>query len=226
MSHYSDEFETESLRVRRFAIGAFAVNTYIVMNKESHDAVIIDPGGDDAEVIEAVKSMGAVPKRILFTHCHIDHVTGAMAMKKAFPDADVAYHELEQIVVDSLQGQSKMFGVPEVAMPKCDKNLRVEMEFMAGMLQFVTLLTPGHTPGSVVFYMPLDKLAFTGDLLFKGSVGRTDFEGGSGKDLVQSLQEVVRVIPDDVKLLPGHGKFTTMGYEKANNFYLRIDRYR
>ncbi len=111
-------------------------------------------------------------------------------------------------------------------MPKCDKNLRLEMEFGVGILQFAAILTPGHTPGSVVYYMPHDKIAFTGDLLFKGSVGRTDFEGGSGVALVQSLQEIIRVIPDDVKLLPGHGKFTTMGYEKMNNFYLRIDRYR
>lgn len=226
MSHYSDAFETESLEIRRFAIGAFAVNTYIVMHKSSHDAVIIDPGGDSAEVADAVRNMGAVPRRLLFTHCHIDHVAGASAMKKAFPEALVTYHELDQIVADSLGMQSRMFGVPEVEMPGCDRNLRVEMEFMAGSLQFVTFLTPGHTPGSVVYYMPLEKLAWTGDLLFKGSVGRTDFEGGSGTDLVKSLQEMMRILPDDTRLLPGHGKYTTMGQEKANNFYLRIDRYR
>jgi glyoxylase-like metal-dependent hydrolase (beta-lactamase superfamily II) len=226
MSHYSDEFETEALKVRRYAIGAFAVNTYILMHKESHDAVIVDPGGDVDEVVDGVKSMGAIPKRLLFTHCHIDHVAGAMGMKKAFPEAAVTYHELEQIVADNLLAQSSMFGVPEVEMPKCDVNLKNEMEFMVGRLQFVTFLTPGHTPGSVVFYMPIDKLAFTGDLLFRGSVGRTDFEGGSGTELVKSLKAVTKDIPDEVKLLPGHGKFTTMGVEKASNFYLRIDRYR
>ncbi len=226
MSHFHDEFETDRLKVARYSIGAFAVNTYIVMSKATRDAVVVDPGGDVDEVCAAVEAMGAKPRRLLFTHCHIDHVSGAMGMKKAYPEALVTYHELDQLVVDNLLSQSKMFGVPGVEMPPCDKNLRVEPEFMVGDMQFVSILTPGHTPGSVVYYLPIDQLCFTGDLLFKGSVGRTDFEGGSGLDLRASLDHMLQVLPDDTKILPGHGKFTQMDFEKANNFYLKIQRFR
>lgn len=226
MSHFHDEFETDRIRVARYMIGAFAVNTYILMSKATKGAVVVDPGGDVEEVCAAIREMGAVPKALLFTHLHIDHVSGAMGMKKAFPEAKVTYHELDQIVADHLEMQSQMFGVPLVEMPACERNLRVEPEFMVDDLQIVSMLTPGHTPGSVIFYLPLEQLAFTGDLLFKGSVGRTDFEGGSGTDLRKSLDLVTTTLPDATKLLPGHGKYTTMGAEKVSNFYLKIKQYR
>ena len=111
-------------------------------------------------------------------------------------------------------------------MPAKEIDLQDTPEFSVGMLQLRSLLTPGHTPGSVCFYIPEHKLMFTGDLLFKGSVGRTDFEGGSGADLRKSLDLILQIIPDDVQILPGHGKYTQMGVERANNFYLRVDRWR
>ncbi len=225
MSHFHDSFETDRIQVVRYAIGAFAVNTYILMSKKTHAAIVVDPGGDVEEVSAAIRKMGAVPKAFLFTHLHIDHVTGAAGMKRAFPEAKITYHELDQVVADGLEKQSMMFGVPTATMPACEHNLRVEAEFMIEDLSIVSILTPGHTPGGVVYYLPFEKLAFTGDTLFQGSVGRTDFEGGSVIELRKSLKHLIEVLPNDTKLLPGHGKFTTMSAEKAENYYLRMDRF-
>ncbi|MCL2326252.1 MAG: MBL fold metallo-hydrolase [Proteobacteria bacterium] len=226
MSHYHDAFETEGARVLRYCIGAFGVNTFILICRATKRAAVIDPGGDVGEIVEAIRAEGAVPEFMLFTHAHIDHMYGAKGIKKAFPDIKVAYHALEQQVVDAIPDQCRMFGVPCSEMPPCDVDLAQTPDFGVGQLQVYSLLTPGHTPGGVVFYLPLEKLVFTGDLLFKGSVGRTDFEGGSGTELRRSLDLMISHIPDEVTLLPGHGKYTTMGEEKKSNFYLRVDRWR
>lgn len=119
-----------------------------------------------------------------------------------------------------------MFGVPTATMPPLEVDLEKFPEFSLGNLQIRALETPGHTPGGVCFYLAENAVCFTGDTLFKGSVGRTDFEGGNGIDLRKSLDKLIDILPDNVKILPGHGKFSTMKDEKMGNFYLRIDRFR
>ena len=226
MLHYTDEFQTDALHVIRHNIGSFGVNTYFLICKRTHEAAVIDPGGEVETLVARLNKEGAHVSRMLFTHAHIDHIYGAEALKKALPDALVTYHILDQPVVDSTPSMCEMFRVPLCRMPAMERDLSQEPEFSIGNLQIRTILTPGHTPGGVCFYIAENKLCFTGDTLFRGSVGRTDFEGGSGFELRKSLDRLLEIIPDDVQILPGHGKYSTMGNEKATNFYFRVDRWR
>ncbi len=226
MLHYNDEFETPNVKVMRYCMNSFGVNTYLLISKKTKIAAVIDPGGEVPTLIDALKSEGAKVSHILITHAHIDHVYGAEGIKQAFPEARITYHSKDQIVADSLSDMARMFGVPSCTMPAQEIDLAKDPEFSVGDIQLRSLLTPGHTPGGVCFYIPEEKLLFSGDTLFKNSVGRTDFEGGSGEELMQSLKLLQEVIPDDVQVLPGHGKYTTMGIEKKTNFYFHVDRWR
>ncbi len=224
--HYKDQFETNDLKVIRHCIGPLAVNTYILICKQTKKAAVIDPGGESEVIAQVLKDEGVETTHMLFTHAHIDHIYGAETLKSLIPQAKVTYHPLEADVVASIPSMCRMFDMELRTMPAKEIDLSDTPEFGVGILQLRSLLTPGHTPGSVCYYIPEHKLIFTGDLLFKGSVGRTDFEGGSGADLRKSLDMILQVLPDDVQILPGHGKYTQMGVERANNFYLRVDRWR
>ena len=226
MLHYRDEFETDRAKVIRLCIGPLAVNTFFLICKETKAAAVIDPGGEVDALDDVIKAEGLKLEYLLFTHAHIDHIYGAEELKSLHPEGRVAYHSLDNEVVGAIPSMCKMFGMELRKMPAQEMDLAKESEFLVGRLQVRSILTPGHTPGSVCFYIPEEKLIFTGDLLFKNSVGRTDFAGGSGLDLRKSLDRILEIIPDDVKVLPGHGKFTTMGAERVNNFYLKIDQWR
>ena len=224
--HYKDQFETDHLKVIRHCIGPLAVNTFILICKQTKEAAVIDPGGESEVIAQVLKEEGVKTTHMLFTHAHIDHIYGAESLKALIPGAKVTYHPLEADVVASIPSMCRMFGMELRSMPAKEIDLKDTPEFSVGMLQLRSLLTPGHTPGSVCFYIPEHQLIFTGDLLFKGSVGRTDFEGGSGSDLRKSLDMILQILPDDVQILPGHGKYSQMGNERANNFYLKVDRWR
>ena len=226
MLHYQDSFETERAIIKRFCIGPLAVNTYLLICKTTKDAAIIDIGGEVDIVLKAADEANARVTHLLFTHAHIDHMYGAQELKNKRPEAKITFHHLEDEVVKAIPGMCEMFGMDLRTMPSLEIDLDKEPEFSIGRLQLRSILTPGHTPGSVCFYIPEEKLTFTGDLLFKNSVGRTDFEGGSGFDLRKSLDKILEIFPDDVQILPGHGKYTTMGSERVNNFYLKVDRWR
>lgn len=226
MLHYQDEFSTESLSVNRLCIGGFGVNTYVLVCKATGEGAVIDPGGEVPAILDVVKRIPAHISHMIFTHAHIDHIYGAEPLKASLPDAKVAFHPNEDIVVENIPEMCRMFNVPQGKMPPRDIDLSAQPEFSIGRLQIRTIATPGHTPGGVCFYLPEHKMCFTGDTLFKGSVGRTDFEGGNGLDLRRSLDTLLEILPDDTQLLPGHGKYTTMGSEKRTNMYLRIDKFR
>lgn len=224
--HFKDEFETQNVRVVRHCIGSFGVNTYFMISKKTRETAVIDPGGVADTLLAALKDEQAQVSRILFTHTHIDHIYAADELKRALPEAKITYHIKDQPVIESLPDMCRMFGVPCRTMPPMDCDLEKEPEFSVGDIQVRSILTPGHTPGGVCFYIAEEKLCFTGDTLFKGSVGRTDFEGGSGFELRKSLLHLLDVLPDDVQILPGHGKYSAMGREKDSNFYLKVDKWR
>lgn len=226
MLHFKDEFETENIKIIRHNIGSFGVNTYILICRKTRHAAIVDPGGAEEALIDVLKRENATVDYMLFTHAHIDHIYGAEALKCVYPKALISYHQKETPVVENIPSMCAMFRMPLCRMPSLEYDLEKNPEFSVGEIQIRSILTPGHTPGGVCFYIAEDKLSLTGDTLFKGSVGRTDFEGGSGSDLRKSLDLLMQVLPDDVQILPGHGRYSTIGNEKENNFYLRVDRWR
>ncbi len=226
MLHFKDEFETDDYKIIRHCIGSFGVNAYILICKKTLAAAVIDPGGEAETLADCIKTHGANVEYMLFTHAHIDHIFGAQALKNMLPGAKVAYHPADDIVVEHIPDMCRMFGVPTAPMPKREFDISQSPEFSVGALQLRVIETPGHTPGGVCYYIAEHNLCFTGDTLFKGSVGRTDFEGGNGIDLRRSLDALLSILPDNARILPGHGKYSVMGDERANNFYLRIDKYR
>ena len=209
------------LEIRRATLGMVQTNAYIVGDKDTGDAVLIDPVDDAQALYDAVQEAGWTIKLILATHAHFDHVLASKEFK-ALTNAPFWIHEdcVEQL--KQLPETGKRFGLgdlPEAAEP--DKLLGSEREtIQIGDLKFETLYTPGHAVGHLSFYMPEHNLVFSGDALFQGSIGRVDLPGGNYEQLMQSIFTQLIPLGDDTLVLPGHGINTTIGCEKQTNPYL------
>ena len=200
-------------------VGALEVNCYIVWDRATLDGVIIDPGADADEIEAAVKENGLKVRCVLNTHGHFDHVGADAAMKAAF-GAPVAIHPDDAPLMADAHEHGIFFGVetPKQAAPDILLEDGQSMEF--GPLKFKVIHTPGHTRGGVCLYLEGAKALFTGDTLFAGSVGRTDFEGGSMDELMSSISRKLLSLDDKVMVLPGHGPSSTIGEERRTNPYL------
>ncbi|MCC6502801.1 MAG: MBL fold metallo-hydrolase [Deltaproteobacteria bacterium] len=200
-------------------VGALEVNCYIVWDRATLDGVIIDPGADAGEIEAAVKENGVKVRCVLNTHGHFDHVGANKAMKAAFK-VPVAIHPDDAPLMADAHEHGIFFGVetPKQAAPDILLEDGQSMEF--GPLKFKVIHTPGHTRGGVCLYLEGAKALFTGDTLFAGSVGRTDFEGGSMDELMSSISRKLLSLDDKVMVLPGHGPSSTIGEERMTNPYL------
>ena len=200
-------------------VGALEVNCYIVWDRATLDGVIIDPGADADEIEAAVKENGLKVRCVLNTHGHFDHVGADAAMKAAF-GAPVAIHPDDAPLMADAHEHGIFFGVetPKQAAPDILLEDGQSVEF--GPLKFKVIHTPGHTRGGVCLYLEGAKALFTGDTLFAGSVGRTDFEGGSMDELMSSISRKLLSLDDKVMVLPGHGPSSTIGEERMTNPYL------
>ena len=200
-------------------VGALEVNCYIVWDRATLEGVIIDPGADAGEIEAAVKENGVKVRCVLNTHGHFDHVGADAAMKAAF-GAPVAIHPDDAPLMADAHEHGIFFGVetPKQAAPDILLEDGQSMEF--GPLKFKVIHTPGHTRGGVCLYLEGAKALFTGDTLFAGSVGRTDFEGGSMDELMSSISRKLLSLDDKVMVLPGHGPSSTIGEERRTNPYL------
>jgi glyoxylase-like metal-dependent hydrolase (beta-lactamase superfamily II) len=190
--------------MKTFAVGWLATNCHVVGCEETKEAAVIDPGMDNpAEtrtVLDYIKQNNLHVKYIINTHSHSDHVTGNAAMKTA-TGAPVLIHENNQENV------------------KADKKLNDGDVIEVGTLKLLVIYTPGHTKDGISLLT--DKAVFTGDTLFAGSIGRTDFAGGSYDELMQSIKTKLLPLPDNLLVYPGHGPFSTIGDEKRHNPFLR-----
>lgn len=189
--------------LRRLIVGNLHTNCYLVAAGKRDQGVIIDPGGSLERITQASAEEGLSVKYIINTHGHPDHVAADIDLAR-ITGASVAVHPLDAIW--SLDTKSIL---------KLDDGMTLEV----GSLRLRVIHTPGHTPGSVCIY--LDGILFTGDLLFQGSVGRTDFPGGSSADLMRSLREKIVVLPPSTRVLPGHGEETTLEEELKHNPFLQ-----
>lgn len=198
------------MKVKRLPVGVYAANCYIVMDEESRETAVIDPGGDADEIIEAVDELKAGVKYVLLTHGHKDH-TGAASEVAEHYGAAIGINEADARVSpeDFLEG--KFFKDPEI-------SLKDGAELKLGGHTLRCIETPGHTAGGVSFL--IDGLLFTGDTLFSGSIGRTDLGGGDLFTIRESIQRKLMTLPDDTIVLPGHGPQTTVKRERMSNPYL------
>lgn len=196
--------------------GALGVNTYLAVDEGTKEGFIVDPGGHNPKLTEKVKSEGVDIKYIILTHGHSDHICGVNDHMKDFPDAKVVAYEAERpMLEDARLNQSTMFGTPQTV--SADIWVKDGDELKLGDHTLKFMHTPGHTPGGMCVYIADEHVLFSGDTLFCQSIGRTDFPGGSFRDLADAVHNKLFVLPDNTTVLPGHMGATTIGFEKGNN---------
>ena len=206
-----------TVRVVTILNGQFAQNCYLLAEAGSTDGVIVDPGEESELFLETAARQKITIHEIWLTHGHIDHVSGVAAVKAA-TGAPVFLHPLDRPLYDGLPDQARMFGLTCAAPPPPDRELSHGGTVTLGRTTFAVRHTPGHSRGSVCFVAP--GLVIGGDVLFQGSIGRTDLPGGSYERLIQSIQHELLVLPDETVVYPGHGPATTIGAERRGNPFL------
>jgi hydroxyacylglutathione hydrolase len=206
------------MKLAAVQVGITQTNCYVVGCEETREGVVIDPGGHPERILKAIEESGLAIRYVLNTHCHFDHMQ-ANAEIVAATGAPLALHPAELPILE-LKGGAALFGLSEIESPMPDVELEDGQELEVGTLRFRVLHTPGHSPGSVTFYLPQEGAAFDGDVLFAGGVGRTDLPGGDWNALKRSIREVLFKLPDETVLYPGHMTKTTVGHEKAHNPFL------
>jgi glyoxylase-like metal-dependent hydrolase (beta-lactamase superfamily II) len=199
----------------------FQQNCSLAWSSETKRGVVIDPGGDLDRIRTAIDQAGITIDAILLTHGHIDHAGAAAALKDEIPVPIIGPHEGDAPLLGRLAEQGRAYGLDEARNVTPDRLLKDGDTVEIAGVAFDVLHCPGHSPGSVVFFAPTLRFAFMGDVLFAGSVGRTDLPGGSHETLIRSITEKVLPLGDDVQFLPGHGPGSTVGEERATNPFLR-----
>lgn len=206
------------LRIVTIENGRFAENCYLLAPPGSSDAVIVDPGEEPERFLAAARQHELAIKAIWLTHGHLDHIMGVADIKAA-TGAPIYLHPGDRLLYDRLPDVAANFGIEWDAPPPVDRQWEHGGVAPLGSLQFAVRHTPGHSPGSVCFVAP--GLVIGGDVLFQGSIGRTDLPGGNHARLIQSIREELLVLPDDTVVYPGHGPPTTIGVERRSNPFLQ-----
>lgn len=203
------------MKIIHYTTGPISVNTFVVYDEETKDCFILDPGGYKQEIVDKIRELELRPSYIILTHGHGDHIGGIARLKQEFPDIKVVANKNEvELLEDPRKNDSlEMFGKALSVTPDI---LTDDMDTMkVGNMELLFIFTPGHTPGGQSILV--DGHLFAGDTLFRFSVGRTDFWGGSFPQLKKSIVEKLFTLPDDTVVLPGHMGFTTIGEEKKYN---------
>jgi glyoxylase-like metal-dependent hydrolase (beta-lactamase superfamily II) len=194
----------------------FAQNAPIVFCTETNKCAFVDPGGDADFLLQIAKENNLIPEKILLTHGHADHAGAAMEIAQILNIKIEGPHKEDKFLLDSLQSQGEMFGMQaRNCMP--DKWLEDGDSVTVGNSVLDVIFTPGHTPGHVIFYSNESNLALVGDVIFRGSIGRTDLPRGNHQDLIDSISKKLWPLGNDVEFICGHGPNSTFGNERASN---------
>ena len=208
------------LKYKTLTVGPFAMNAYILWCSKTLTSVLIDPGDEAERILQTVADLKVKPERIVLTHAHIDHVWHAKEVQEKL-QLPLFMHRDDLPLLERLPYQAQMFGFPPPAPPRVDGFLTEGDEVSFGEVQMKILHAPGHSPGSIVLYG--DDTAVDGDVLFQGSIGRTDLPSGSHEILLHSIHQKLMTLPDHTRVLPGHGDETTIGIERRSNPFLQKD---
>lgn len=204
------------MRITNLPSGALQANTYLAVDEKTNEGFIVDPGGYNKVLTKEVRDNDVNIKYIILTHGHSDHICGVNEHKAEFPDAKiVAYKDEEAMLKNPNLNQSPGFGVPYST--KADILVSDGDELKVGDVTLKFIHTPGHTEGGMCIYVKEAKALFSGDTLFRQSIGRTDFPGGSYKEIMDSIRKKLFLLPDDTNVFPGHMGTTSIGFEKENN---------
>ncbi len=196
-------------------------NCSLVWCEKTNKAALIDPGGDIEMLLSAAERENLVLEKLLLTHGHLDHVGGARQIADQLNIPIIGPHQADAFWLQALPKQAEMFGFAQLDSFMPDEWLSDGMTVSVGDVKLSVLFCPGHTPGHIVFYSAEDKLAFVGDVLFKGSIGRTDFPQGDYETLISSIKGKLLPLGDDVVFVPGHGPQSSFGAERISNPFLQ-----
>ena len=202
--------------IKKLVVGPLEENSYVVADEKTKQALVIDPGDEPDRIIELIKNNAFEVKAIICTHAHFDHI-GAVGDVKKVTGAKVLIHESDMELYRGAKDQAAFWGYDLDDIPEPDGFLNEGDEVRIGNLTFKVLHTPGHSPGGICLYG--EGVVFTGDTLFQGSVGRTDFHGGDMAKLKESFKRLLG-LPEDTTVLSGHGPETTIRREKRENFFI------
>jgi hydroxyacylglutathione hydrolase len=203
-----------------FPVGPLRCNCTILGDEITHEAVVVDPGDNIPEILSRLQKHGLTLRQIVITHAHIDHVGGALVLKRA-TGAPVYLNQHDLGLLGAMEMQAGWLGVPTPETASPDASADDGMTVGLATLPAEVIHTPGHTPGSICLLFPQQDLLLAGDTLFAGSIGRTDLPGGDGRQILRSLRDRLMVLPERTRVLPGHGPETTIGEEKQSNPFLQ-----
>ena len=208
------------MEIRTFTGGGFGENAYLAACEPSGVCVAIDPGGDAPRMAAVIETEGLQLQAILLTHAHLDHIEGVSHIRAVAPDAAIWLHPADLGLYRAVAQQAAMFGLQAEPQPEPTHEFAAGQRYEFGSCVFDVRFTPGHAPGHVVFVAHDDGVAFVGDVVFQGSIGRTDLPGGDFYTLMKSIRQEVLTLPDETALFTGHGPPTTVGHERVGNPFL------
>jgi hydroxyacylglutathione hydrolase len=210
------------VRAAIIPVTPFQQNCTLLWCEKTKQAAVIDPGGDLERIRQAIAQSGVSVQKIILTHGHIDHAAGAADLRDELGVSIEGPHEADRFLLDRLEETGLGYGIPARPVTP-DRWLNEGDTVSVGELTLDVLHCPGHSPGSVVFVSREQRFAIVGDVLFQGSVGRTDLPGGDGKALIRSIKDKLLPLGDDIAFICGHGPTSTIGQERQTNPFLQED---
>jgi len=208
------------MNVMIIPVTSYQQNCSLLICKETNKAAVVDPGGDIHQILEAAEEEGVEIEKIFLTHGHLDHAGGAGELAEKIGVTIEGPHIDDQFLLDDFKQQAVRFGFQESKSFTPDRWLVDGDTISFGNIELDVYHCPGHTPGHVIFHQKDNHVATVGDVLFKGSIGRTDFEFGDHDTLIKSIKDKLWPLGNDVQFVPGHGPTSTFGYERKTNPYV------
>ncbi len=195
-------------------------NASVIWSTETKQAAVVDPGGDLDRLIDVAEELQVDITAIWLTHGHIDHIGAATALKEHFGCPIIGPHKDDQFLLDQAEMQGKKYGIENAKNVQPDRYLKAGDTVELAGIEFGVLHCPGHSPGHIVLHRVESQFAFVGDVLFRGSIGRTDLPGGNHEQLIQSITQKLWPLGNEIQFLPGHGPGSTFGQERIDNAFV------
>lgn len=206
--------------IKSLRVGPISANCYVIGDSESKEGAIIDPGDDSDKILEIVRDNNLTIKYIIGTHGHFDHI-GAVGPLKEKLNSTFLLHKNDSYFVEAGPQMALNWGLQIPPIPDIDTCIDQDDTISLGKYLLQVIHTPGHSPGGICIYIQSENIVFSGDTLFYRSIGRTDFEGGSMEDLLNSIKTKLFTLPENTTVYTGHEQKTSIGYEKKNNYFLQ-----